>query len=281
MLERILAGCAATFLATCGTGCGVTAKQPTENEYPRVLPIWIVEDDPNQTIFTRKDLERDRKVAKMLVIPLFRYFQHDGATEFLAIAHPFVYEQGKDIEKHLSSFEQRKNLRRLIFWVPGFFPDGLGRVPDWTPIINNTRVIVKQLQACVGSEEDKINSAMKTLLLGGDFVVGKKIILKVPPVRHTAKPTRPTGELRTANEPYNADLVVRTMEYNGRFYDDGGVRNIHVLWGFSPGTKIVNRLSDEEKKTVAAFFAAVTKKSAQRSSTGDRSQKDDTSKPQH
>ena len=47
----------------------------------------------------------------MLVIPLYRYFQQDGTTEFLAIAHPFVYKQGEDIEKRLSSFEQRENLK--------------------------------------------------------------------------------------------------------------------------------------------------------------------------
>ncbi len=156
-------------------GCGNTTKRSVADEYPSVLPIWIVEDDPNNTIYARKDLERDREVGKMLVIPLYRYFQQDGTTEFLAIAHPFVYKQGEDIEKRLSSFEQRENLRRLIFWEPGFFPDGLGRTPSWTPIINGKRMIVKELQSCIGTEESEINLAMKNLLLNGDFTVGKRL----------------------------------------------------------------------------------------------------------
>jgi hypothetical protein len=259
MLTRIFASCTATLLAVCGTGCSMAARQPTDPEYPPVLPIWIVEDDPHTTIFDRKDLERDRRVGKMLVIPLYRHVQHDKAAESLAIAHPFVYEQGEDIEKHLSSVGQREKLHALVFWVPGYFPDGLGSTPDWTPIINGKRMITKELQRCIGSEESKINSAMRGLLMNGDFAIGQKLRLKVPPVDRS-KSTDLLGELRTAIEPYNADLVVRSMEYNGRFYNNGGVLNVHVLWGFPPGTKIVNRLSDEEKKTVAAFYEEVTRK---------------------
>jgi hypothetical protein len=245
------------FLGLCCVGCNGAPQQPTESAYPPVLPIWIVEDDPNTTIFAREDLKRDRKVGKMLVIPLYKDYRHEGKADSLAIAHPFVYEQGNDIEKHLSSFEQRDRLRRLIFWVPGYFPDGLGRTPSWTPIIQGKRMIVKELQRCVGSEEREINAAMKTLLLDEDFVVGKKIILRVPPMHHD--PANLLGELRTAIEPYDASLVVRSMEYNGRFYNNGGVLNIHVLWAFSPGTQIINRLSDEEKKTVAAFASQLAK----------------------
>jgi len=244
----------------CSVGCdGVGQQHPTDYKYPSVLPIWIVEDDPDQTIFTRKDLERDRKVGKMLVIPLYRGYQHKGKNESFAIANSFVYKQGEDIEKRLSSFGQRNKLQRLIFWVPGYFPDGLGRTASWTPVINDKRMIVLELQLCVGSEAKEINTAMKTLLLDGDFTVGKKIRLKVPPIRHNVNSTRPTGELRTAIESYDADQVVRTMEYNGRFYDDGGVLSIHVLWGFPPGTQIINCLTDEDKKTVSAFFSEVTK----------------------
>jgi hypothetical protein len=263
MLKGMLNSSAMVLVSLSCIGCDAIARHPKSGDgYPPVLPIWIVEDDPNQTIFTRKDLERDRKVGKMLVIPLYRYFLHQGATDFLAIAHPFVYQQGEDIEKRLSSFGQREKLRRLIFWVPGYFPVGMGRIFPWVPIINGKRMIVLQLQPCIGAEASQINSAMKTLLMDGDFLIGKTIILEVPPIDHAVKSTRLTGELRTAIEPYDADRVVRTMEYNGRYYDDGGVLNIHVLWAFTPGTRIVNRLTADEKKLVAAFAAEVTKKTA-------------------
>jgi hypothetical protein len=266
---------ALVFLSLFCTGCKEDIHDPANFEYPPVPPIWIVEDDPKQTIFSRdeKDLERDRQVGKMMVIPLYQYYEHNGATEFLAIAHPFVYEQGQDIENRLSSFEQRENLRRLIFWVPGYFPDGLGRSYWWQPTIKGKKMIVQELQPCVGLERDELNSAMKALLLDGDFEVGKKIFLKVPPMHHDERNF--LGELRTAIEPYNADLVVRTMEYNGRFYDDGGVLNMHVLWGFPPGTKIVNRLSDEDKKTVAAFADEVMKKAKEESPKNENKDKSD------
>ena len=193
----------------------------------------------------------------MLVIPLYRYFRHDGTTDFLAIAHPFIYKQGDDIEMRLSSLEQRENLRRLIFWVPGYFPDGLGRTPSWTPIINGKRMIVKELQSCIGTEESEINLAMKTLLLNGDFTVGKKVVLKPPPP--------PYGPATMSKDSYDASEVVRS-EYMGRYFNHESPENTHILWGFLPGTKIVNRLSDEEKKTVAAFFDEVTKNSTERPS---------------
>jgi hypothetical protein len=248
MAKKSLASCAAAFLAICGAGCYVAARQPTGHEYPPVRPIWIVEDDPTTTVYERKDLERDRKVGKMLVIPLYHDYRHDGGIDALAIAHPFVYEQGQDIEKHLSSFEQRENLRRLIFWVPGFFPDGLGRTPEWTPVINGKRVIVVELQPCVGSEEREINSAMRALLLDGDFVIGKKIVLKPPPPPYTPA--------KMSTDSYDASQVVRS-EYNGRFYNHESADNMHILWAFRPGTQIANRLSVAEKKTVAAFAAGL------------------------
>jgi len=244
------------LLGLCCVGCNGTPQQPAGYEYPTVRPIWIVEDDPNMTIYGRKDLERDRKVGKMLVIPLYRYFQHEGATEFLAIAHPFVYEQGEDIEKYLSSFEQRENLRRLILWVPGYFPDGLGRTPSWTPIINGRRMIVEELQPCVGAERDKINSAMKTLLLDGDFIVGNTVSLDPPPPPYTPA--------KMSTDSYDASQVVRSTVYGGRFYNHQSLRNTHALWASCPGTRIINRLSDEEKKTVAAFAAQTTKRKVEK-----------------
>jgi hypothetical protein len=52
----------------------------------------------------------------------------------------------------------------------------------------------------------------------------------------------------------------------GRYFDHESPKNTHILWAFPPGTKIVNRLNDKEKKTVAAFFDEVTKKSTERPS---------------
>ena len=251
MFKTVLRTCTAILLGLCCVGCDRKPQQPAGNGYPPVLPIWIVEDDPNITIFERKDLGRDRKVGEMLVIPLYRYFQHEGATEFLAIAHPFVYGQGDDIEKHLSSFEQRENLQRLIFWVPGYFPDGLGRTPSWTPIINDKRMIVVELQRCLGSEEGEINAAMKKLLLNGDFVIEKMLVWKVRPP-YSNDPTR-------VKESYDFARLVRSEVFEGRFFKYGTAKD-HVLWGFKPGTKIINRLSDVERKAVAAFAAEATKR---------------------
>jgi hypothetical protein len=257
MSKTNIVSCVMLVLGGCCVGCDIAAKQPTADEYPPVLPIWIVEDDPSTTIFDRKDLERDRKVGKMLVIPLYRFFQHDGATNFLAVAHPFVYEQGEDIEKHLSSFEQRKNLRRLIFWVPGYFPDGLGRISSWTPIINDKRMIVLELQRCMGSEDREVNSAMKSLLLDRDFVIGGVVGLAPAPPPYTPA--------KMSNDRYDAPQLVRSVKYAGRYYNHQAAENVHVLWAFNPGTRIVNRLSDEERKTVKAFAAEAieeTKRSA-------------------
>jgi len=255
------------FLGLCCGGCGAAAKQPAGGDYPPVLPVWIVEDDPNMTIYERKDLERDRKVGKMLVIPLYRYFQHDGATEFRAIAHPFVYQQGEDIEKQLSSFDQRENLRRLIFWVPGYFPDGMGRTFRWVPVINGKRTIVLELQPCLGSEKSQINSAMKSLLVGGDFAIGKTVFLKAPPP--------PYAPAKISEDSYDASQLVRSTVYGGRYYNHESTRNEHSLWAFNTGTQIVNRLSAEEKKTVAAFAEQVAEKEAQRAQGDEKKSRTD------
>lgn len=271
MLKNSHSSCAVLFLVICCAVCDGATRQSTRDQYPPVLPIWIVEDDPMTTIFSRKDLKRDRKVGRMLVIPLYDNYRHDGGTDALAIAHPFVYEQGEDIEKHLSSFEQRKNLRRLVFWVPGYFPDGLGRTPSWTPTINGKRMAVVELQSCLGSEEREINAAMKTLLLQKDFVVGKKIILKRPPP--------PYSPAKMSTDSYDASQVVRS-EYTGRYYYGQSAENTHIQWAFPPGTRIVNRLNTEEKKVVAIFAAEAMKKAGKRSTDTGRVQNDATSKSQ-
>jgi hypothetical protein len=244
MLKSTFGSCAMMFLGLCCGGCEDAPPQPGGYDYPAVLPIWIVEYDPNVTIFERKDLERDRKVGKMLVIPLYRDYRHEEIIDALAIAHPFVYRQGEDLEKKLSSFGQRENLRRLIIWVPGYFPYGLGRTFPWVPVISGKRMIVLELQPGLQLEEGQINAAMKTLLLDGGFVIEKKVAWKTrPPYSNTST---------QVDEPYDFTRLVRSEIFAGRFFKYGTTKD-YVLWAFDPGTKIINRLSAEEKKVVAEF----------------------------
>ena len=244
-LFGVLGSCAVlSYWFSCGMR--EDASQPSaENGYPTTPPLWIVEDDPNELIFDRKDLERDRKVGEMLVIPLYMNYQHQQGDDFLAIAHPFVYRQGEEIEPQLTAIGQRERLRRLILWVPGYFPDGLGRTFNWMPTINGKRLVVVELHRCLGQEEEEqLDAAMKTLL-EGDIVVGKGI--PSTPPSNSDKP-------QMTRVPYNFSELVRS-EYSGRFYKWGAPIHNHALWAFPPGTRIVNRLSREEKATVIAFAA--------------------------
>jgi hypothetical protein len=250
MLKGLLGGYVGLLIVCCG-GCLTAGPESKDSDYPAVNPLWIVEHNPEQTIFDRKDLERDRKVGKILVIPLYRYYQHGGTTDFLAIAHPFVYEQGRGIERHLSSFEQRNRLSRLILWVPGYFPGGLGKIPPWEPDINGKTMIVMQLQRCLGTEEKDINAALKDLLLERDFVIDGLVSVAPPPPPFTP------GKM--SNDSYDVQRLVRSVKFGGRYYDVQAVTKAYVLWAFDPGTRVVNRLTDDEKNTVHAFFEEVTK----------------------
>jgi hypothetical protein len=233
------------FLGLCCGGCDSAAKQPVGYDFPAVPPIWIVEDDPKATIFDRKDLDRDRKIGKMLVIPVYMGYRHGDGTDRLAIAHPFVYTQGGEIEEQLSSFGQRESLRALTIWVPGYFPGSIGRIFPWVPVINGKRMIVLELQPCVGSEKRQLDAAMKALL-EGDITIVERISPKRPSPPYT-------DELGTTDEPYDASRVVHSNGYDGRFFYRGWPRNTHVLWAFDPETRVLNRLSAEDMKIVAAF----------------------------
>jgi hypothetical protein len=257
MLKKLLSSPVIVILGLCVGGCDSAAQQPRGYDYPAAPPIWIVEYDPDVTVFERKDLERDRKTAKMLVIPLYKDYRHKGGIDDLAIAHPFVYQQGDDIEKQLASFGQRENLRRLIFWVPGYFPNGLGRTSPWVPVISGKKMIVLELQPCLQSEESHINSAMKTLLLDRDFVIEKMLAWKVR-LPYSNEPTQ-------VKEPYDFTRLVRSEIFEGRFFKYGTTKD-YVLWAFKPGTRIINRLSAEEKKAVANFAAPLERKRAEQSS---------------
>jgi len=131
----------------------------------------------------------------------------------------------------------------LIVWARGYFPDGIGGNFIYIRALNGKMVIVKELQRCVGSEEAKINAAMKELLQG-DFVVGEDP--KWPPIQKT-------NDVITVDFHYDAAQVVRSVGYAGRFFRYGIQQHYHLLWGYDVGTKIVNRFTAEEKKMVADF----------------------------
>jgi hypothetical protein len=265
MRMRSIGACAVMILGFFA-GCG---KGPADGNFPAASPLWIVEDDPNGSVmspeevaafgpkwtakFDRHDLTRDRNVHPMLVIPLYKNYRHQGAADELAIAHPFLYRQGEEIEEKLTSLGQRENLRRLIVWVPGFFPGSIGRIFRGEHTINGKTMIVLELQPCLGSEAREINGAMKALLVGGDFVAGKESFCAPPPPPHT-------DEIRATNQPYDASQLVRSMEYCGRFYQNGAAMVVHVLWGYEVKTKIANRLSPEDKNIVASFAARAESK---------------------
>jgi hypothetical protein len=244
MSKRVFASRVAVLLGLCFGGCTDETQVPSDYDFPTAPPIWIVEEDRNTTNYERGDLERDRAVGKMLVIPLYTGFHYDNVTDRYAIAHPFVYSQGESIEKQLTSSGQRETLRALIIWVPGYFPGSIGRTFPWVPTIGGKRMIVLELQPCAGVEEREVNSAMKDLLTNGDFVIQEMSEWKAcPPYSNHA--TR-------VDEPYDFAHLVRSVVFQGRYFRYG-CANEYVLWGFSPGTEVMNRLSAEEKKTVERF----------------------------
>lgn len=230
-------------------GCNGPSSQPDDYQYPPVLPLWFIEDDPRCTIFDRKDqdIERDRMIERVLIIPLYTDYRHEGGVDRLAIAHPFVYRPLDEIEDQLVALGQRENLRRLIVWVPGFFPDSIPKMYTFQPIVKGKRVIAQELQPCLRDEQNKIDEAMKTLL-EGDILVTKRYYPKRPSLPYTGQP-------QVTDEPYDAAKVVSSEGFDGRFFDDIYACNPHVLWAFGPGTKIINRLTPQEKKLVADFAA--------------------------
>ncbi len=239
--------CAGLLLALCTLGCAEASERaPEECDMSQLPPVWIIEDDPNVLYLERNDLDRDRGIERMLVIPVYHNYRHAGETDRIAIAHPFLYHPGEEIEERLRSFGQRDKLARLIVWARGYFPDGIGGNYIWSPLVRGKKMIVKQLQRCRGSEAAEINAAMKELLQRDDFVVGDSP--KRPPIPKTE-------EVITVDFHYDADQVVRSVGYDSRFFWLGYTRHIYLLWGYDVGTKIVNRLTAEEKKTVADFAA--------------------------
>jgi hypothetical protein len=92
---------------------------------------------------------------------------------------------------------------------------------------------------------------MKDLLTGGDFVIEELRPWKdAPPY---------SNDSTFVDEPYDFKHIVRSSEYPRRYFRCGVARS-HLVWAFKAGTRIANRLSEEEKQTVAQFAEEALKK---------------------
>lgn len=239
--------CAALLLALFAAGCTeMPESDPRYCDMSDLPPVWIIEDERGVLEEERKDLDRDRGIEKVLVIPVYRNYRHAGGIDRIAIAHAFLYRPGDEIEAKLRSFGQRDKLAKLVLWAHGYFPSSIGGNFIWSPVVKGRKMIVKQLQRCVGSEDADIRAAMKELLEGDSFVVG-------------GGPERPripeTREVITVEYKYNAAELVRSIGYDSRFSHRGYSQHTYALWACEVGTKIANRLSPEEKKMAADFAA--------------------------
>ena len=243
MLKEVFRARVVMLLGLCCGGCNSAMATNPGPDFPTVLPIQVIEHDENVTIFDRKDLQAV-PTDKLLIVPLYRNYKYQGTTDAYAIAHPFIYQQGADIENKLAAIGERDNLRRLILWIPGYFPCSVPRTYRHELVIKGKQMTVVEAQRCTATEEQDLNAAMKTLLQNGNFVVGKMLAWKVrPPYSNTS--TR-------VDEHYDFARLVRAKIYQGRFFKYGCATD-YLLWTVAPETKIINRLTPEDKKIVAAF----------------------------
>jgi len=98
--------CATLALTLIALGCN-DADKPTTTQYPvpqycdrsNFLPIWIIEDDPAANRDDRTDVDRDRGIEKMLVIPVYGNYLQEGEIDKTAFASPLLSHPGDDIEK--------------------------------------------------------------------------------------------------------------------------------------------------------------------------------------
>jgi hypothetical protein len=193
-------------------------------------------------------------VARVLVIPVYKNYSEEGKL-YLSIAHPFVYKQGDDLEETLVALGRREHLQKLVFWIPGYFPVWIPRSFRLSGDVNGKRMVVVEVQRCIGQEENQLNSAMNTLLARKSFVVQEVVSRKPPPYSHAVTLTK---------EPYDFRRLVESLGYQSRHFKYGTAKD-YYLWGTTVGTPIVNQFSASEKEAVANFFEEVTKKAAEHS----------------
>jgi hypothetical protein len=251
------------IVGLCITGCVRSAGTAGEPSFPAVPAACFCEADPNVTTKAGHLGKVHPVPAKqVLVIPVYKNYLQDG-TLYLSIAHPFVYKQGDDIEKRLAALGRREHVQKLVFCIPGYFPVHISRMFRLSGDMDGKTAVVTEVQRCIGDEEGKLNSAMKSLLARKSFVVQDMLQRKRP--AFSDKPT-------LTNEPYDFHRLVEAAGYQSRYFKDGWAPDYH-LWGTSVGTRIVNEFSDNERKSVATFFdelATATEHSPQGNDKGDR-----------
>jgi len=118
------------------------------------------------------------------MVPLYHDYQHEGTTDNLVIAHPFVYQQGDDLERRLASFGQRGSLRRLLScgYLVIFHAQSPG-LSDMSRLVGGKRMtVVEGCRRCVGSEEHRLN-------VGNEDVVGGRLRGRAKDFPQTATPT--------------------------------------------------------------------------------------------
>lgn len=245
--------CAILF---CG-GCSGSVNYP----YPIFTePICLVERDPNEMYFAKQNLQ-PFKADKILMIPLYRDYSNGDVTDAYAIAHPFLCQQCDDVEPRLASFGQREKLANIVFWVPGYFPGAMRGAFRYVLPVNGRKMTVFEAQPCIGSEESRLSAEMKALLNGGTFTIGPLLDWKNRPP-YNNKPT-------LVSEPYDFARLVRCQGYQGRYFQYGTTLGFD-LWGFTPGSTVVNRFSPKEKKTVAEFAARAMEEAEQHVSSDEK-----------
>lgn len=237
------------IVGLCLAGCVRPTGTAGESTYPAIPAVCFRETDPNVTKSGYLGEVQPVPVKQLLVIPVYKNYSQDGAL-YLSIAHPFVYKQGDDLEKSLAVFGRREHLQKLVFWIPGYFPVHISRSFRDLGDVNGKRMVVEEVQRCIGQEERQLNSAMNALLARKTFVVQEVIQRKHPPYSDTPTLT---------NEPYDFRSLVQSMGYESRYFKSNNAQDYH-LWGTTVGTQIVNEFSDDEKELIAAFAVEAMKK---------------------
>jgi HEAT repeat protein len=252
---------ALSFLSLWIFGCSSNAEEK-DYYYPTLTPIYWKEHnpdahDPDKPWATMKELNSEPESA--LVIPLYRNYRYNDLIDDYAIAHPFLYKRGTDIEKELSSHGQRDRLVRLIFWVPSYFPASMAKIFRPVLDVEGKDLLVLELQKCIDSEETNIIKEMHSLLREDHFTIGEWIDRDIPPNTNGEKAV-------LSAEPYDFHKLVRTEEYKGRFVRWSSAKG-YALWTFKPGTAIINRFSDKDKKTIEEFSQKLKKEIEQSQKT--------------
>jgi hypothetical protein len=242
-----------TILGLCLIGCARTNGRSAEDSFPAVSAVCFCETDPNVTMPLGYIGKVQPVPAKqILVIPVYKNYSQDG-TLYLSITHPFVYKQGDDIEKPLTAFGRREHLQKIVFWIPGYFPVSIPRSFRQSGDMDGKRVVVGQVQKCIGQEDGQLNSAMKALLEKASFPIQERAKYNYP--AYSDKPI-------LSKEPYDFSRLVQSEEYHSRYFKYGNVFMHYGLWGAKTGMMITNQFSADEKNIVAAFFSETTKKVA-------------------